>query len=200
MKRYRSAREVLADVEKAISSDQPSRHTDTLQEVTRILHDDRHYLWAGVYLVMGSHAVRVAFSGPEPKHEPCARIALGKGNVGRAAQDGQMRFIPDVNADSAYIRALDETRCEIATPITLVRRVIGVLNVESDREHGLGNEDCVLHKQVAEQLARFLSGSGKYIVRKLREGLTEPEAERGYPPRSERPEHGRKAAAGEKSR
>src|SRR5512140_2096988 len=98
MKRYRSAREVLAAVERALSADKPVRHTKTLQEITRILHDDRHYFWAGIYVVAGNQAVRAAFSGPEPKHEPCATIALGRGNVGGVAQDGRARIIAHVSA------------------------------------------------------------------------------------------------------
>ena len=65
MKSYRSARDVLASVERAIADDHPVQHTDTLQEITRILHDDRYYFWVGIYLVIGKQAVRAAFSGPE---------------------------------------------------------------------------------------------------------------------------------------
>jgi putative methionine-R-sulfoxide reductase with GAF domain len=200
MKRYRSARDVLAAVERALSADKPVLHTETLQEVSRILHDDRHYFWAGIYLVTGNQAVRVAFSGPEPKHEPCASIALGRGNVGGAAQDGRARVIGDVSSDSAYIRALDETKCEIATPIKLAGRVIGVVNVESDHENGLPSEDRILQKQVAQKLALFLTGKGKYVVRKVREASPRPAAVRGYQPSSEKPEQSRKVAAGEKPR
>ena len=200
MKSYRSARDVLAAVERALSADKPVQHTETLQEVTRILHHDRHYFWAGIYLVIGKQAVRVAFSGPEPRHEPCATIALGRGNVGGAAQDGQARVVRDVSTDTAYIRALDETRCEIATPMKLASRVIGVLNVESDRENGLDGEDRVLQKEVCKNLALFLTGKGKYVVRKYREALAVPAEVRGYQPSSERPEQSRKVAAGEKPR
>ncbi len=199
MKSYRSAREVLAAVERALGADEPANHTETLQQVTRILHEDRHYFWTGIYLVVGKQAVRVAYSGPEPKHEPCATIALGRGNVGGAAQDGRARVVADVNDDRAYLRALDETKSEIATPIKLAGRVIGVINVESDRANGLAAEDRVLQKDVAQKLARFLTGKGKYIARKYREGLA-PEPVRGHQPSSERPEFSRKVAAGEKPR
>lgn len=200
MKSYRSAREVLAAVERALSADEPTNHAETLQQVTRILHDQRHYWWAGIYLVFGNQAVRVAYSGPEPKHEPCATIALGRGNVGGAAQDGHVRVVPNVDDDEVYLRALDETKSEIATPIKLAGRVIGVINIESERENGLAAEDRVLQKDVAAKLARFLTGRGKYIVRKFRGGLARPETERGHQPSSEKPEYSRRAAAGEKTR
>jgi len=201
MKRYRSARDVLAAVERALAGDKPVQHTETLQEITRILHDDRHYFWVGIYLVIGKQAVRVAFSGPEAEQEPCASIALGRGNVGSTAQDGKRRVVPDVSADTAYIRCFHETRSEIATPIKIAGRVIGVLDAESDRLNEFGSEDRVLLGNVAGKLARFLTGKGKYVVRRFREGAVEPAEARGYQPSSERSmEPSRKVAAGEKSR
>ncbi|MBZ5646025.1 MAG: GAF domain-containing protein [Acidobacteriia bacterium] len=201
MKSYRSARDVLAAVERAIAGDKPVQHTKTLQEITRILHDDRHYFWVGIYLVMGKQAVRAAFRGPEAEQEPCASIALGRGNVGSAAQDGRVRVVPDVSADQAYLRCFHETTSEIATPIKIAGRVIGVLDAESDQMDAFGGEDRVLLKNVAGKLALFLTGKGKYIVRKFREGSAQPAEVRGYQPSSERPmERSRKVAAGENPR
>ncbi len=52
----------------------------------------------------------------------------------------------------------------------LASRELGVLSVESDRENGFGAEDRVLLEAVADTLARFLTGRGKYLVRKARLG------------------------------
>lgn len=201
MKCYRSARDVLAAVERAIAGDKPVKHTKTLLEVTRILHDGRRYFWVGIYLVIGKQAVRAAFSGPEAEQEPCASIALGRGNVGSAAQEGRTRVVPDVGADTAYIRCFRETRSEVATPVKIAGRVIGVLDVESDRLNAFAGKERVLLAKIAGKLARFLTGKGKYVVRKYREGAVEPAEARGYQPSSERSmEQSRKVAAGEKAR
>ncbi len=201
MKSYRSAREVLAAVKRAIADDQPGSRTDTLHEITRILHDDRHYFWVAIYLVHGNQAVRKAFSGPEAEQEPCTAIALGRGNVGAAAQDGHARFVPDVSADKTYLRCFHQTQAEIATPIKIAGRVLGVLDAESDRRNGFSGEDRVLLKGVAGTLALFLTGDGKYLVRKLRESAAPTAQSRGYQPSSDRSlEQSRKVAAGEKPR
>lgn len=201
MKRYRSAREVLAAVERALADDRPGQHTDTLQEITRILHDDRHHFWVAIYLVHGHQALRTAFCGPEAEQEPCASIALGRGNVGSAAQDGRVRVVPDVSTDSTYLRCFEETRSEIATPIKIAGRVLGVLDAESERVNGFSGEDRVLLKDVAGKLALFLTGAGKYRVRKMRESQPLDAPSRGYQPSSDRStEQARKVAAGEKSR
>lgn len=201
MKSYRSARDVMAAIERAIADDQPGQHTDTLSEITRILHDERNYFWVAIYLVHGNQALRVAFSGPEPEQEPCASIALGRGNVGSAAQDGHARVVPDVSADKTYLRCFHQTQSEIATPLKLAGRVIGVLDAESDRKNGFRGEDRVLLKDVAGKLALFLTSDGKYLVRKSREGAASAAQRRGYQPSSERSlEQSRKVAAGEKPR
>lgn len=202
MKSYRSARDVLTAVERAIADDQPaSPRNDPLQEITRTLSEGRHYFWVGIYLVVGNQAVRAAFSGPEAEHEPCANIALGLGNVGRTGQDGTARYVPDASADSVYIRAFPETRSEFAAPIKIAGRVVGVLNAESDRLNGFASQERILLKKVATKLARFLTGGGKYIVRRFRERSAQPAEARGYQPSSERSvEPSRKVAAGEKPR
>ena len=63
---------------------------------------------------------------------------------------------------------LPETRSKILISIKLPSHELGVLSVESDRENGFGAEDRVLLEAVADMLARFLTGRGKYLARKAR--------------------------------
>ncbi len=64
--------------------------------------------------------------------------------------------------------ALPETRSKILISIKLASRELGVLSVESARENAFSPEDRVLLEAVADRLARFLSGRGKYLARKAR--------------------------------
>ena len=94
---------------------------------------------------------------------------------------------------------------ELAEPIRLAGRVLGTIDVESDRPNAFSSEDRVLVKEVAERLARFLTGRGKYLVRKAREAAAaRAAAAAGNPerhqPASDRSRAPRAAAAGEKSR
>jgi len=96
--------------------------------------------------------------------------------------------------------SLPETRSKILVTMKLAGREVGVLDVESDRENAFGSEDRVLLESVATVLARFLTGPGKYIVRKARTSAQDsidvkPQA-RGPQPASARPL--RSAAVGEK--
>ena len=64
--------------------------------------------------------------------------------------------------------ALPETSSKILISMKLASRELGVLSVESDRENAFGPEDRVLLEAVADALARFLAGRGRYLARKAR--------------------------------
>lgn len=69
-----------------------------------------------------------------PQEDPMLRS--GKGIVGHAIRYGETVVVPDVRKDPRYIAGRAQTLSEIAVPITIGARVIGALNLESDR---LGN-------------------------------------------------------------
>jgi hypothetical protein len=66
------------------------------------------------------------------------------------------------------LMARPETRSKILISMKLAGREFGVLDVESDRENAFGVEDRVMLEMAANLLARFLAGSGRFIVRKAR--------------------------------
>ncbi|HEY7353628.1 MAG TPA: hypothetical protein VH596_12750 [Terriglobales bacterium] len=68
------------------------------------------------------------------------------------------------------------TRKKVIVEIKIAGREIGFLNVESDRENAFGAEERVLLERVAFLLARFLTGPGKYLVRKAIELQPTPKA------------------------
>jgi len=60
-------------------------------------------------------------------------IPLGKGIVGAAATSGEIVRVYDTQSDPRYIASHPGIRSEIAVPLTLQHRVIGVMDVESER-------------------------------------------------------------------
>jgi phosphoserine phosphatase RsbU/P len=59
------------------------------------------------------------------------RIPMGEGIIGAAAATGQAIRVGDVRADSRYLNALEGVRSELAVPLIVRGRVIGVLDIES---------------------------------------------------------------------
>jgi putative methionine-R-sulfoxide reductase with GAF domain len=199
VKRYQSAREVLADVERALAASKPGAQATPFEDVLDILYEGRHYFWIGIYLVVGREVRRQAFRGPVP---PCHTFAFGKGNVGTSGEKGITKVIADVAQDPTYSMCFLETKSEIVVPIKLVTTTIGVIDVESDRANAFGAVDRVLLKRVANVLAKFLHSKGKYLVRKAREAdrrAGKTKREEKHAPVSEKAvrAESRQAAAGE---
>jgi len=61
------------------------------------------------------------------------RIPIGEGIIGAAAVTGQSVRVGDVRKDSRYLNALDAVQSELAVPLIVRGRVIGVLDIESSQ-------------------------------------------------------------------
>ena len=102
--------------------------------------------------------------------------------------------------------ATDEPRPELSSPMKIGGHTLGSLRVRLAPGHAFSSEERVLLRRVAEILALYLSGKGKYVVRKTREALRETATTgssetHGYQPSSDKGSlEILRAAAGEKSR
>jgi len=83
------------------------------------------------------------------------RIKFGKGVVGTAASSKQPVLVSDVSQPSAWLPNphLPATKGELAAPIVLRDKVLGVLDVQSDVAGRLSEEDELLLSDLGGQLA-----------------------------------------------
>jgi hypothetical protein len=102
---------------------------------------------------------------------------------------------------------ISDSAADLSVPIKIASQTLGSLRVQLEAGHSSSFEERVLLHEVAGILAVYLTGKGKYLVRKAREALHEtaaPDSDRprGYQPASERGavSGARLAAAGDKSR
>ena len=86
-----------------------------------------------------------------------------------AVGENLTQLLLGVGGDTPGQVALPETRSKILISMKLASRELGVLSVESEREDAFSAEDRVLLEAVADTLARFLAGRGKYLARKARQ-------------------------------
>src|SRR4029077_6489624 len=63
------------------------------------------------------------------------RIKVGQGVTGRAAQLRQAILVNDVTQEAGYIEAIPNVRSELAVPLIVKNRLIGVIDIEA-REPG----------------------------------------------------------------
>jgi len=82
----------------------------------------------------------------------------GPGITAQAARSREPVYVADVSVDERYLRGNSDTRCELALPISVGERLLGVLDVQTDRVDGVPPEDRDLLGIVASELAVALAG------------------------------------------
>jgi signal transduction histidine kinase/ActR/RegA family two-component response regulator len=75
------------------------------------------------------------------------------GIVGWVAKAGEPLYIPDVSQDPRYISELTEAKSEAAFPLKVRDRVIGVLDIESEKLRGFDEEDLKVLSSFASQVS-----------------------------------------------
>ncbi len=94
--------------------------------------------------------LRIRFSiGHPPEIVERCRIALGEGVTGTAALRREAVLVNDVLKSSEYIEALPQVRSELAIPLIIKNRVIGVIDLEAPQA-GYFTED---HKRLLSLIA-----------------------------------------------
>lgn len=90
-------------------------HSFGLLETTVYLHDEAR----GEMVLSGVHGCSINHKG--------FRLKIGKeGMVGYVASTGQMRYAPDVNKDEYYVPCEHSTHSEVAIPLHVGERLVGV--------------------------------------------------------------------------
>lgn len=100
-----------------------------LANVCAALRETFGYFWVGFYLVKGDELVLGPFQGPIA----CTRIQRGKGVCGTAWERAQSIVVEDVDAFPGHIACSSLSRSEIVIPLVKEGRVLGVLDVDSDK-------------------------------------------------------------------
>jgi GAF domain-containing protein len=76
-----------------------------------------------------------------------------KGIIAWVARKGESLVVPDVSKDRRYLPGLKDSRSEIAVPMKLRNRVIGVLDAESTKINAFNERDVALFSILANSAA-----------------------------------------------
>ncbi|MGC9348090.1 MAG: GAF domain-containing protein [Anaerolineae bacterium] len=132
---------------------------DLMRTVVDLISESFGFYHTGIFLLDDSqeHAVlRSASSeGGDRMIGRGHSLRVGReGIVGSVAQTGEPRIALDVAQDRAWLKTqeLSETRSEMALPLQVQDRVIGVLDVQSKQPDAFGPDDIEVLSIVADQL------------------------------------------------
>ena len=131
-----------------------------LDLVVSLIPDKFNYYHAGIFLLDEHNRFAVLqASNSEGGKKMLARnhkLQVGRvGVVGYAAGMGQPRIAQNVGTDIVYYDNPDmpNTRSEMALPLKVRERVIGVLDVQSTEENAFSQDDIEVLQVLADQLA-----------------------------------------------
>jgi L-methionine (R)-S-oxide reductase len=121
---------------------------EILRQTVDLIHDRfGHYSWVGIYFVEGDDLVLGPWKGPQATEH--VRIPVGQGVCGAAAASGVTQVVDDVNADERYLACFASARSEIVVPIAYEGRVVGEIDIDSDRPAAFDGDDRAFLERVA---------------------------------------------------
>jgi GAF domain-containing protein len=127
-----------------------------ITQVTEMIRAARAYRWVGVYKVTKKEFVILAGTGDEPPAYP--RFPITQGLCGAALESGKPIVVGDVRDDPRYLPTFHTTRSEIIVPMTNGhRRIVGMLDAESEKADAFGDEDRQFLERAAGLIAHCLA-------------------------------------------
>jgi len=138
-----------------------------LDELLRKIAITTHALVAfdafSILLLDAEHKVlRHRFSERYDQRVVLDNIPLGKGITGAAAESREIVRVSDTLADQRYIASHSDIRSEIAVPLMVQDRVVGVMNLESDRMGFFTEDHARLLALLAPQIASSVENARLY--------------------------------------
>jgi sigma-B regulation protein RsbU (phosphoserine phosphatase) len=103
------------------------------------------------------------------------RVKLGSGLVGYAALHKETVLVPDVSADSRYIKVVDDARSELVIPLLLKDRCIGVFDLESPELDAFSKSHVEILQLLASQAAVAIENARLYETIRANEERLEKE-------------------------
>ncbi|HEX3892726.1 MAG TPA: GAF domain-containing protein [Terracidiphilus sp.] len=131
----------------------------TSELVRAIIH---YKIFAILLLNDRTHDLRMRFQiGHSPEVERM-RFPLGKGIVGQVALTRQPLLLNDVTADSNYFASNPDVRSELAVPLIAKNRLIGVMDLESEKVGYFQPEHLHLLTLTASRIAQAIENARLY--------------------------------------
>ncbi len=109
-----------------------------------------------------THELRVRFQIGHTKEVERMRIPLGKGVVGQVALTRQALLLNDVSASEFYVAANPDVRSELAVPLIAKNRLIGVIDLESEKTGYFRPEHLHLLTLTASRIAQAIENARLY--------------------------------------
>jgi len=118
-----------------------------LANIAAALKEGMDFFWVGFYLAdSDDELVLGPFQGPVA----CTRIRKGKGVCGSSWEKKEVLIVPNVDEFPGHIACSSASKSEIVLPVWKNRKIIGVLDVDSDKLSSFDETDAKYLQQILD--------------------------------------------------
>ncbi len=141
-------------------------HSFGLLETSVYLHDEAR----GEMVMGGVHGCSI--------HQKGFRLKIGKeGMVGYVASTGQMRYAPDVRKDEYYIGCEESTQSEVAIPLLVGQRLVGVFTASHPDLDAFPRQQLRLLQALCDHMAVAINNAHRFQSERAEREAMNREAE-----------------------
>ncbi len=153
---FETLAEIGRDVASILDVDELLTH---IAQLTKRLIEYRTF---GLFLLNAESELEIKVAVQYGEFVQIPRIALGEGLVGYAALHREPVLVPDVSQDPRYIKLVEDVRSELAIPLLLKERCIGVIDLESPEPDAFSKRDVEILTLLAAQAAVAIENANLY--------------------------------------
>src|SRR5260221_7755067 len=154
---------LISEVTRQITAVQPL--PNLFKQIVTLIHDTFSYYAVNIFTCDDqTNIAKLRASSHQEFDRRNVNVARGEGLVGLAWKDARTVNSPDVTRDTRYLHVtvLDQTRSEICVPLIIDKRVLGILDVQSDELNTFKTEHIFTLESLAGQLALALQEAQTY--------------------------------------
>ncbi len=138
--------------------------------VVQLIQQTFHYYYVAIFTLDPDggvlHFRSCAAASDEDTAEACKalEVELGQGLIGSVAQSGEEIVCDDVRHETRFrfIESLPRTRSEVVLPLKIEDRVVGVLDVQSERVRAFHPYDLLVLRALADNIATAVQSARLY--------------------------------------
>lgn len=140
-------------------------------KVVRLIQNTFRYYFVAIFTLEGNTPglrFRASAGGATRRKgravAPVVQAELGQGLIGHVAQTGEELIANDIHQEPRYrhTESLPETRSEIVLPLKVESRVLGVLDVQSDKPSAFHPYDLLVLRALTDTIAVAVEGANLY--------------------------------------
>ncbi len=147
-----SRRQLVDNVRIAIAQHKAER--EILKAAVELIDGySEDFNWTGIYMLRGKHLEVGPYIGPKTPH---TSIELNRGICGAAASEKRSIIVDDVKSDPRFLACSLSTRSEIVVPLLDGHRVLGEIDIDSNRPAAFTPADKEMLEAVATAIVHRL--------------------------------------------